>query len=156
MALSPSDSAVLATVARLSSIPSSAFRRCMPNIKENHASVVLSVEVGQRRILLGGDLQTRENRDFGWLAIVDSHNASNRAKYEVFKIPHHGSENGDHPSIWSTLLEQCPPAIMTPCVTGSTKLPTPVDRERILQATEQSLSHRFPQRWKVSASESNG
>jgi hypothetical protein len=41
MALSPSDPAVLAAVARLSAIPHSAFRTRMPNIKGNDASVVL-------------------------------------------------------------------------------------------------------------------
>jgi hypothetical protein len=138
MALSPSDPAVLATVARLSSIPRSIFRTRMPSIKGNDASVVLSVEVGERRILLGADLQTRQDRDFGWLAIVDSHEASNHSKYEVFKVPHHSSENGDDPSIWSTLLNHRPPVMMTPCVTGSTKLPTSADRDRILRATDRA------------------
>ncbi len=131
LALSPSDPAILATLTRLSDIPRSHFKHRLPRIEENHASVVFSIRVDDRRILLGADLQVRADRDFGWLAIVDSHKEFERARYEVFKIPHHGSANADHDEIWQQLLVKDAHSVVASFVGGRTKLPTHSDRKRI-------------------------
>jgi len=135
IALSPSDASVLACIARLNQIAPSLYLTRAPSIRGNDASVVLSIEVGDRRILLGGDLQIRNHRNHGWLAIVDNHKGYDRPKHHVFKIPHHGSKNGDHAEIWEHLLVPDPYAILAPFVGGKTKLPTDADLLRIKTST---------------------
>jgi len=134
LALSPSDAAVIACISKLADIPKTKFRRRMPEMKGNHASVVLSIEVENRRLLLGGDLQVREDRKFGWLAVVDTHKEFGRSKHHVFKVPHHGSANADDPEIWTHLLELEPHAVLAPFIRGKEKLPTAEDTARIKQS----------------------
>lgn len=143
-ALSPSDPAVTACIARLGEFDPGAFSRRMPKIEENHASVVLSIQVGSRRMLLGGDLECRADRKFGWLAIVDSQKGSESPKHHFFKIPHHGSPNGHHEEIWSELLYPQPHSSLTPVKTGNTKLPTTEDRDRILSHTNHAYLTALP------------
>ncbi len=94
LALSPSDAASIACIHQIRDISLSQFSKRMPNIAGNHASVVLSIEVENRQLLLGGDLQVRADRQFGWLAIVDQHNDFGRDRHHFYKVPHHGSQNG--------------------------------------------------------------
>jgi hypothetical protein len=143
-ALSPSDPAVTACIARLGEFAPGAFSRRMPKIEENHASVVVSIRVGSRRMLLGGDLECRHDRKFGWLAIVDAHKESELPKHHFFKIPHHGSPNGHHEEIWSELLYPHPYSSLTPVKTGKTKLPTTGDRNRILSYTDHAYLTALP------------
>lgn len=138
LALSPSDAALIACISELADTPKTQFCTRMPDMKGNHASVVLSIEVEDRRLLLGGDLQVRADRKFGWLAVVDTHQELGREKHHVYKIPHHGSANADHPEIWTHLLEPDPHAVLAPFVGGKTKLPTPKDSARIKRATSRA------------------
>ncbi len=146
--LSPSDPAVAACIARLSKMDPGAFSRRLPMIEENHASVVLSVEVGSRRMLLGGDLECRSDRSFGWLAIVDTQKDSGSLKHHVFKIPHHGSLNGHHEEVWSDLLHPNPHSALTPVVTGKTQLPATRDKDRILALTDHAYLTAMPRKGK--------
>ncbi len=134
--LSPSDAAVLATVSRLKGLGTIAAksRRRLPNLLENDTSVVLSVEAGTHKVLLGGDLHVRADRSFGWLAIVDDCRGID-ARHDVFKVPHHGSQTGDHEEIWSTLAKEQPCAVATPFVDGRVRLPSVADCQRILTKT---------------------
>jgi hypothetical protein len=142
--LSPSDPAVTACIARLREMDPGMFRRRLPPIEGNHASVVLSIQVGSRRMLLGGDLECKTDRTFGWLAIVDVQKGSQAPKHHVFKIPHHGSPNGHHDEIWTDLLYPQPQSALTPVVTGTTKLPTPGDRDRMLEHTDHAFLTALP------------
>ena len=134
-ALSPSHEGVVATMARLFPHIDQFLSKRIPRIEGNDASVVLSIEVAGRLILLGGDLEVRANRKFGWLRIVDAHLSSGRPKHEIFKVPHHGSANGDHDEIWIALLEDNPSSLISPFVRGGTKLPSEKDRDRIRKRT---------------------
>jgi hypothetical protein len=135
-ALSPSDAAVLATMARLQTATPrfSRVRKRLPNPKENDASVVLSVQVGEHHVLLGADLQVRSDRGFGWMAVVDGV-ASAAAGHQGYKVPHHGSANADHDEIWTRLLIPQPWAATTPFVSGRVRLPSARDCNRILSRT---------------------
>jgi hypothetical protein len=135
--LSPSDAAVLATIARLKGVApaSTKIRRRLPNLKENDTSVVLSIEVKGHRVLLGGDLHVRADRALGWLAIVDDH-AGADSKHHAFKVPHHGSPTGDHAEVWNDLTVEQNFAVTTPFVGGSTRLPSLADCQRILTKTQ--------------------
>ncbi len=143
-ALSPSDPAIAACIARLRELDPGIFRCRLPLIESNHASVVLSVQVGSRRILLGGDLECRADRKFGWLAIVDSQKGAGAPKHHLFKIPHHGSSNGHHQEVWTELLNPNPLSALTPFVHGGVRLPTPSDVARIGSHTTQAYLTAVP------------
>ena len=130
-ALSPSNDGIVATVTRLASFENPTHGKRLPRIEGNHSSVVISVEIAGRSILLGGDLEVRSSRLYGWRRVVDSHQKSGRAKHEVFKIPHHGSVNGDADEIWKGLLEKHPHSVVSPFVGGRVKLPGGQERHRI-------------------------
>lgn len=135
--LAPSDAAVLATISRLKGVvpASSKIRRRLPNLLENDTSVVLSVEAGGHRVLLGGDLHVKADRSLGWLAVVDEH-ASVDARHHAFKVPHHGSPTGHHDEVWSTLAVEQACAVTTPFVGGNVRLPSIADCQRILSKTK--------------------
>lgn len=137
-ALSPSDASVLACIADLVQIPREDVSGRMPAVHGNHTSVVLSVVVGDRKILLGADLEVRSSRQHGWLATVDSHTQAERSRYSVFKSSHHGSPNGDHPEIWDKMLVDRPNVILAPFVNGSVMRPQDSDIGRILSRTDKA------------------
>ena len=135
-ALSPSDTAHVAAIARFTQLVSgnAQIRRRLPRILDNMTSVVLSMRIENIRLLLGGDLLCREDRAVGWLAVVDC--CAGGHLHSAYKIPHHGSENADHDEIWSRLLSPNPFSFTTPIVTGSVRLPTTDDCRRILRRTD--------------------
>ncbi len=138
-ALSPSESAVAAAIGRFEEMTASlgTTRNRLPRIEDNHASVVLSLRVQGISALLGADLQVRDDRSLGWLAVVDDF-----AEYPLhssYKVPHHGSENGDHDEIWQKLLCPKPVAIITPYVRASLRLPLKSDCLRLLRRTPKAV-----------------
>lgn len=76
--------------------------------RENHLSMVLYVEAGERSLLLGGDLE----RLTAWQAVLASPGRRG-ARASAYKVAHHGSENGDHDLIWADLLTTDAPAAVT-------------------------------------------
>lgn len=87
----------------------------IPYKSPNDKSVVLLLEMGIYSILLGADLEVKKNDDYGWLNITrHSRLIPGTRKSTLFKIPHHGSENGFHEEIWEVLLETKPDALITP------------------------------------------
>jgi hypothetical protein len=134
-ALSPSDGSVrlaLAEIGKLIPKENTPQRRVI-NRSPNHASVVLWVEAGSRRILLGADLEHTRRIGDGWVAVVNSSTGPNRAT--MFKVPHHGSDNADCPEVWEKMLVPDPIAVVTPFNTGGAPLPKPTDMERLRSRT---------------------
>jgi hypothetical protein len=140
--LSPSDAACLKAklaFAELLPAPSQAKRRIVASPKSNHASVVLWIQIGAHKILLGADLETTSDAKTGWSVIVsDSQSISSRA--DIFKIPHHGSQNGYHGGVWNELLSAQPHAVVTPFASGKKPLPTDADIERITGLTRNAFA----------------
>lgn len=95
----------------------------------NEVAVVLWIEAGDIRILLGSDLENTDNPHTGWQAIVASETRS-MGRAHVFKVPHHGSANADHPDVWTLILVTGSHAIFTPYSRGQA-LPTAADIERL-------------------------
>ena len=133
-ALSPSDGIFqhfLNAVERLIPDPGADKTR-IRDLSPNEAAVVLWIECGGCRLLLGADLERH-----GWVAIrADPARPDGQAS--VFKIPHHGSENADDPAVWASMLEHEPTAVLTPWRRGGGALPTRHDVERILAATPEA------------------
>ncbi|MCB2190321.1 MAG: hypothetical protein KQI62_02075 [Deltaproteobacteria bacterium] len=70
----------------------------------NRISVVLLIHFGQIKIVLGGDLEVELDEKIGWKRIytcdeIPSINAN------IFKVSHHGSENGFYEPIWEELTK---------------------------------------------------
>lgn len=106
--------------------------------RPNHVAVVIGASIGNVNVLLGSDLEEQNDPELGWRAIVES-SIRPTEKAFLFKIPHHGSKNGDHPPVWSELLIENPIAFLSPFQKGSVALPTPSDIERIKTNTDHAF-----------------
>lgn len=100
---------------------------------ENHVSIVLWVKIGETAILLGSDLE-KHSKGRGWCAVVDNFILGDKA--EIFKIPHHGSENGHHNDVWDKMVCAKPISILS---VFKTILPTETDIERIRALSKHTL-----------------
>jgi Metallo-beta-lactamase superfamily len=104
------------------------------NRSPNHTSVVLRIEIGSRQVLLGADLENTNTIGEGWIAVLVAAHPGTEAG--IFKVSHHGSENGDHPEIWTKLLVNNVVAVVTPFTGGVTRLPRSKDLQRIARRTD--------------------
>lgn len=148
-ALSPSDRAILqacSAFAALNPVIGEPPKRIAPP-SQNDASVVLWVEVGDHKVLLGADLQN--DPSIGWSVLIDNSSAIS-GKAEVFKVSHHGAESGHEPRVWSELLSPNPTAVLCPWSLAGNLLPTDSDSERIKSLTSDAYitappvaRHRF-------------
>ncbi len=112
----------------------------------NQVSVVLWIEAGHQRVLLGSDLQSDTSSVGGWRAVVSSPTRpTQRAK--ILKVAHHGSQNADEPKVWSGMLEASPWAVVTPFASGKAPLPTEADLNRIARRTPNAYCTGRPQGW---------
>jgi hypothetical protein len=145
-ALSPSDAAIVqAQLAFARLLPQAgANPRQFPAPRLNHASIVLWLEIGDNRLLLGADLENARDPSTGWSIILTNSTVVKGARADVFKIPHHGSANAHHDDVWSTLLHENPFAVLTPFGNGRQMLPTAQDVDRILQFTSRAYATAPP------------
>jgi len=130
--LSPSDSEITEFLAEIGAslleLPGSTKHRAPPR-RPNHASVVCWLDCGTTCFLFGSDMEVSSNTNRGWHAIVEGRQALGKAA--LFKVPHHGSENGHLPTVWSKLLVDQPVSLVTPFRRGSVALPKATDMDRI-------------------------
>ena len=88
-------------------------------LSPNDKSVVILLEFGAHRAILGADLEVSDDNRKGWLNILDYSTVIGDRKASLFKISHHGSENGYHERIWTDLLETEPVSKLTPWNLGN-------------------------------------
>jgi beta-lactamase superfamily II metal-dependent hydrolase len=146
-ALSPSDSSISLSQQALGELlpTPQTGKRAVLAPRPNHASVVLWVEIGGIPALLGADLEETINAGTGWPAVLDAFEPDSR-EASVFKVPHHGSGNGDQPRVWQELLEEEPFAVLTPFVRGAHRLPREVDSRRLLERSSKAFISAPPER----------
>lgn len=89
----------------------------------NDKSVVLLIEVNDKKVLLGSDLEVCSNNQKGWLCILEKSQCIGSTKSSLFKVPHHGSSTAYHPRIWEQLLEPNSICFLTPFSKGAKKIP---------------------------------
>ena len=111
--------------------------------RPNNLAVVLWIKVGAHSILLGSDLEETADPNTGWSVIVDSQ-IRPQEKAAVFKVPHHGSNNGHHPKVWDEMLVSDCWAILSPFVHGDTSLPKESDSNRICSLTDNAYITSMP------------
>lgn len=109
-------------------------KRRVAKVSPNDVSVVLRIDAGTVRVLLGGDLERR-----GWIGIIDEMDRP-IPRSSAFKIPHHGSSGADEPRVWEELLEDDAFAVLAPWCRGGRFLPTAADVKRILASTPNAYS----------------
>jgi len=132
--LSPSDGAITLALKQIGSLipkPGDPQRRIVAQ-SPNHTSVVIWVEAGPRNALLGADLEHTGQPGEGWIAVLADYQEAARAR--IFKVPHHGSQNGDYPDVWKKLLLPNPIAVVTPFSAG-VRLPKRSDLTRLCTYT---------------------
>ena len=129
--LSPDDAAFQGFLRSVGSLmPSgSPAKARIPTMSPNEVAVALWIRVGDVAVLLGSDLEK-----LGWTSILQS-GARPTGRASVFKVPHHGSENGHEPGVWQQMLDLEPFAVLTPWRKGGRVLPRPTDVRRIRSCT---------------------
>lgn len=110
-------------------------KRAVPRPERNPHCVVLWIEAGDVRALLGADLERETAPSRGWTAIVDSA-ARPQGTCHFVKIPHHGSRDAHDERMWSELLVPSPHAGVTPFRQGRVSLPRHADAARIAALTD--------------------
>jgi hypothetical protein len=138
-ALSPSDEAVtraLAYFAELRPVAGSEPGR-VASADPNTLTAALWVEIGDSRVLLGGDLLAGPGQGCGWNAIMSS-DFRPQERAEVFKVPHHGAPNAHHAGVWAEMLIDNPIALLTPFRRLKRPRPTPSDTSRICSLTDRA------------------
>jgi hypothetical protein len=139
-ALSPSDGSVKLALKEIASLlpKQGQPQRSITPRSPNHTSIVLWVEAGPLKALLGADLEHTGNQGEGWMAVLDCHHGRPvKLSANFFKVPHHGSKNADNPDVWQHMLDRNPIAVVTPYNGGGTPLPRQTDLERLKQRTNQ-------------------
>jgi beta-lactamase superfamily II metal-dependent hydrolase len=133
--LSPSDGTIKLAITDIGQLlPKTGERqRRITNQPANHTSVVLWVEAGPIRALLGADLEQTGQAAEGWTAVVGSHRDPQSAAF--IKVPHHGSANADCAEVWERMMLDNPIAVVTPFTGGSTRLPRESDLHRLSTRT---------------------
>lgn len=92
-------------------------------INPNNYSVVLRINRAgfNDEILLGADLEVRNNG--GWESVCECINKPGLNVSNIFKIPHHGSDNGYHERTWKEIISANPFCILTTYDSGKSPLP---------------------------------
>jgi len=111
----------------------------------NDVAVALLLEINDRQILLGSDLEENGNPLVGWSAVMSGTIAPN-SKSCVYKVAHHGSKSGHHEPLWNDILHPKPLALLTPFRYGRHKIPTSTDQSRILAITDNAYISSDPNR----------
>lgn len=136
-ALSPSSATMLDAIQEFGALAPTVgqSKRAVPRPERNPHCVVLWIEVGEVRAILGADLEREATPDRGWTAIVDSVGRPQGSCHFV-KIPHHGSSDAHDQRMWGELLVAAPHAGVTPFRQGRVALPRESDVTRIASLTD--------------------
>lgn len=105
--------------------------RCMSR-SPNNLAVATWIAIGPVNMLFGADLEETKAIGTGWSVVVSSKNRPS-GKASIFKVPHHGSENGHNLDVWNVMLAKDPIALLTPY--AASKLPKSSDVSRIKKFT---------------------
>lgn len=101
--------------------------------KRNNVSVAAWLSVGAHNVAFGADLEVTGDQGTGWEAVFQSPSAP-QGTASLFKVAHHGSENGHYDPLWTTHLSVSPHAMLAP-FNRNPCLPRKADVDRILSLT---------------------
>lgn len=84
------------------------------NKSPNDKSVALLLKFGEHRVVLGSDLEIGKNEHEGWRHIIKHSKVIDEQKASLYKLPHHGSENGYLKDIFDILVNDNSVLKLTP------------------------------------------
>ena len=84
------------------------------NKSPNDKSTALLLKFGSHRVLLGADLEIGKNENEGWRHVIKHSKIIDENKAKLYKIPHHGSENGYMTEIFDVLVDNNSVLKLTP------------------------------------------
>lgn len=127
VALSPSSSVALdaLSAASVAALEAGATGDSIVEPTPNAASVVLAIRCAGGDVLLGADLEKP-----GWQLAVAAVSAEG-LRARMFKVPHHGSDDADAPSVWQNQLRSDAVYAVTRFNNGARSLPSNDDRSRM-------------------------
>lgn len=99
-----------AHVRALTRLVESARSGHVPAPQRNPLSMVVWVDVGRHRILLGGDLENHPT--WAWHGVINSPGRRG-GRGAVYKVPHHGSVTAHVDDVWTEMLIAGAPAVVT-------------------------------------------
>jgi beta-lactamase superfamily II metal-dependent hydrolase len=102
---------------------------------DNEISIVIWLQIGDNTVLLGGDLEEREENTVGWKAVIQNHSLDGKA--DLFKVPHHGSISSHNKDVWSKLINTNPISILS--VFNNSGLPKSADKSRIKEYSSETF-----------------
>jgi hypothetical protein len=123
--LSPSELDCVAALAYFAELTSSRTGTAgSVTVPENHASVVLLLQISNDMILLGADRENHPDQERGWAVVLDSkkHMAAGMLA-TAYKVSHHGSVTGYCPTLWPDHLTPDCMNIVTPYVKQARPIP---------------------------------
>jgi len=115
-ALSPSPKTISDFDSELSQLITEFGKRntAIINKSPNDKSVALLLKFGEHRVLLGADLEIGKDEYEGWRHIVKHSKVLDEHKANLYKLPHHGSENGYLKEIFDILVNDNSTLKLTP------------------------------------------
>lgn len=150
-ALSPSSLSLERSLQAFASVlPTTGSERHIANVEINELTVAVWIEVGEKRILLGGDLENGPS-GCGWEAVVATAPSGDRAS--VYKVAHHGSDNAHHEGMWDRLVTTDCVAMVTPYRPGRKPRPSEEDVARISARTPNGYATAQTKRPTLSAAQ---
>ncbi|MFG0394738.1 MBL fold metallo-hydrolase [Pseudomonas sp. zbq_4] len=122
------------------------FRKLANKLHPNLCAIALHICNGSDTILLGSDLEVSSDPALGWTAVLQNKiRPTTTAK--LFKVPHHGSQNGHCDKVVASMLKEKPLSILT--TFNRSSLPRAADLARI-KGYSSELYHTTPPKVKSS------
>jgi len=114
----------------------------IPKRNPNHTSIVLGINVGDFKALLGADLENITEPGCGWEHLVTNSTLIRGNKYSLIKIPHHGSSGSHHDGLWQKHIETSNHSLVSTFT--KSHLPRVEDVDRILGLSNSAYSTGNP------------
>ncbi|MBU1170507.1 MAG: MBL fold metallo-hydrolase [Proteobacteria bacterium] len=143
--LSPSDKSYHNSILEFASLlpKQNEMIKVIPSPTKNNNSVVLWIDFNITQALLGSDLEETNDPLTGWTTIINSP-VRPHGKASIFKIPHHGSENGHSHDVWGKMVNSSPVSILTSKIGGQNSIPKIPDIERIKKYSSEIYCTKVP------------
>lgn len=140
VALSPSDHAITTSAIEIAKlVPKVNSKvRVSSNMNPNLFAVVLWLSLGNIQILLGSDLEERAHPRGAWSIIANNINRP-KGLADVFKVPHHGSQNAHCNDVYDNMLADQHISVLTPFKHGKVSLPEATDVERLKKGKSSNI-----------------
>lgn len=130
--MAPCEDTIMDFASKVAPILQNAAPPILPKPLLNRASAALHLQVGERAVLLCGDLEEDSRAGCDKRGWGGAQLPPNGERVSLVKLGHHGSVNGDHDDIWTRLaLTDCLTAA-APYTAQANPLPTTDDVDRVV------------------------